>query len=141
MVFPNCKFGITVKAIEVPTQKAATRAISADRLLLESDSPKLLPKGGDRALNTPWQYGCTLRLLSRTENGKTGEDTTNENQNAPADMIGDIPSSEEAPMDYMAIGSRDALMDLDIEAKEWKRWRWNHKMTVGQRHQWIPAIS
>ena len=65
LAFPNCKFGITAKAIEVPTQKAAIRAIPSDRLLLESDSPKLIPKGGDRALNTPWQYGCTLRLLSQ----------------------------------------------------------------------------
>ena len=41
MAFPNCKFGITAKAIEVPTQKAAIRAIPADMLLLESDSLNL----------------------------------------------------------------------------------------------------
>ena len=40
MAFPNCKFGITAKAIEEPTQKAAIRAIPANRLLLESDSSK-----------------------------------------------------------------------------------------------------
>ena len=82
MALPECKFGFTAKAIEVPTQKAAIQAIPADRLLLEFDSPKLIPRGGERALNTPWQYGCTLRLLSQDQQVSATTLVNQCNQNA-----------------------------------------------------------
>ena len=80
-VLPSVKFGITAKFLSRQHQQETILRIPDHQLLLETDSPKLVPENFPTNINTPWWGIHLIREVARIR-GVTPEfllDTCNEN--------------------------------------------------------------
>ena len=80
-VLPSVKFGITAKFLSRPHQQETILRFPDHQLLLETDSPKLVPENFPTNINTPWWGIHLIREVARIR-GVTPEfllNTCNEN--------------------------------------------------------------
>ena len=62
---PFCRFGITAKNLFNSKFRKVISEIPLKRILLETDSPFLIPEGTDSQINTPWHLSIVAREVAK----------------------------------------------------------------------------
>ncbi|OWF56455.1 Deoxyribonuclease [Mizuhopecten yessoensis] len=63
-LLPNLHIGVTALSLRAPSTRLALGGIDPSRLLLESDTPYLVPTGAGVGINSPWLLRHTLEELA-----------------------------------------------------------------------------